>query len=279
MRFFYCVFLVFIGLFLGSCNADAKTKGTKQDEMLAVLYQGETREIPLGTTTQDLGNELDVSLSRSNVVRSYLAYSSKNPSLHLKAVNSGKQDIDVGYYKNIDNRMQLQKTLRIKVVVLSSGTKDLIGGGGNGGESGSEDPNTPPVPPGPTPPEIDPNACSYSNAFYRVTDDWADVEGKYGEDFAARLQSRIIVNIDSSLTLFYPRISYKQSPPDLVSLGTYSVNTPEKTTIIFQLDLAEKLFGTEKYFYIKWKNYCFRGMIPSSPFSPPQKNLKRVFSV
>lgn len=147
------------------------------------------------------------------------------------------------------------------------------GGGNNGG-----DPNNPPPLPDPNEPggsaEKDPKACTTAG-FYYVDDDFNDVEGKYGADYAIYLRSLMAGNVDSKIRIYYPIVT-KPSSITYTNMGQYSYTaTKANATVIFEMQLAHHLFGVadKKNFYVLSNGYCMRGEIPSSIMSPPSKKL------
>lgn len=276
MRFF-AVFLPI--LFLLSCNADPKTSANiyQEQEISTLLYDGETREIELLNLNADYEVEIHSSLDEK-IVRHRLIFPNRHrATLELKGVQEGQEKV-------ILNAKDGKKLIRTTVTskIINRPPTDIIGGSGSGGTDPNPpnpgtDPGSPPTPGG-IGPVLDPNACVDTVDFVRITDDWSDTEGKYGADYGARIQSKIITNINSSVKLYYPKLIYKSFPPPTVSLGTYGYVTRENWNIVFQLDLASSMFGTKPYFYVKSNGYCLRGPIPSSTFSPPSRTLTWVMA-
>ena len=274
IKFFLSAVLMPLVFF--SCKADPKTSGSAVQEITKVMYAGETDDVTINEQGVKF-DSADAVTNRSNIVRSHLDYENLvNLNLHLTALKKGEEDVNVALY----DANKLKKTVKVKVVVVSQTPTDEIGGSGsNPDPNNPSDPNTPPTPPGPLGPVDDPNACIKNTLFNSVSDSWVDPEGKYGEDYAARIQSKIITNTNSNITLYYPALTYEKIPPPTVSLGTYKANTSTTVEISFQLDLATKMFGQSSprnHFYIEWNSQCFRGNIPSAIYSPPDKTLTWV---
>lgn len=272
MRFVSLAFLSICAIFMHSCEHEAITYADVSDDktIKTSLYVGEQRAIKLPI---NLKSNKDISIVGDETFAKTSMYWGNDvyPILQAKGLKEGRQKLRVVAYAQDSSAKQVD----LELVVVDRGDLDIInGGGGGGGTDPDPDPDKPPKPPDGGP-EQDPLACVNTPDFKIVSDDWRDTEGKYGDDFGGRIQSKIIINTDSTVTLYYPKMTYSKRPPDTVALGTYLFTTVTGKVLSYQVDLAQELFGTHKikHFYVKTNGYCLRSEIPTSFMSPPNKKV------
>ncbi|MDR2153132.1 MAG: hypothetical protein LBO72_09945 [Helicobacteraceae bacterium] len=296
-RFCALLALALGAIVLTACDAQSRTQSgatqTAANEKYATLLVGEQRDIELpiaydptyaisSATTSEVGS--DVNLTNSRNVNYLIAdiSASARPVLRLVGAYPGKEAIAV---QTVDRGTGQVSTLRVIVTVApSSSGNDVIGGppcvppqcgDGGGGDDDDDDDGDDDIGDKPI---VDPDACTSAGGFYYIDDNYQDVEGKFGLDFAAYIRSLMSGNVDSNIRLFYLGVTNKPAQISYVNMGRYHAVLPDsQITVEFDLQLAQFLFGLQKkYFYVETNGYCLRGEIPSSVMSPPSKKLTWV---
>jgi hypothetical protein len=166
-----------------------------------------------------------------------------------------------------------------------NGTAVDIAGGSTGG-SGTDpddptdptdptDPNQPPV----VAPTVDPNACLDSdNTWGKVQDSWGTVEGQFSSDLHYYLRSQVSVE-PSTITLYYKKITVSVVQ-NYLDLGEFRYTANDGKVLRFDMQMLMALVGlsNNKFFYVKFRNDCYRGNLPTSPLMPPNKTLTPVIT-
>ncbi|MDR2033268.1 MAG: hypothetical protein LBP89_01365 [Helicobacteraceae bacterium] len=281
-----------------SCDAQSLTQSgeVRQSASDAVEKQvtlavGEHKDIELpvaadptyaisSATESRIGDEVNLTNSKNVNYQIANIGGAARPVLRLVGAYPGKEAVVA---QAVDRAVGRVSTLRAIVTVTpGSGNNDEIGGSpcvppdcGGGGVN-------PPNPPGGggdigDGPIQDPDACITGGRFYYVDDNYQDVEGKFGGDFAAYIRSLMSGNVDSNIRLYYPIVA-RSGTIAYANLGRYYANLPDPPiTVEFDLQLGQHLFGlTQRYFYVESNGYCLRGAIPGSFMTPPEKSLTWV---
>jgi hypothetical protein len=284
--------------FMLSCDAESRTQSgslaAQSDGVIernVALNVGEHKdiELPIATepnyavsseTTSDIGANINLTNSRNVSYQIANIGGAARPVLRLVGAYPGVEAIAA---QAVDLGAGRVSTLRVLVTVApSEGNYDEIGGspcvppdcGGGGGVNPPDPPGGGDIGDGPI---QDPDACITGGRFYYVDDNYQDVEGHFGGDFAAYIRSLMSGNVDSNIRLYYPIVAHSGAIA-YANLGRYYANLPDPPiTVEFDLQLAQHLFGlTQRYFYVESNGYCLRGAIPSSFMTPPDKSLTWV---
>jgi len=302
MKNVYLILMTIVILFFGGCgDSEDRVTGSKGEgsvDVMVFLDVGETKTFALNLNSSELYRVDLRSLKADNIIDYRVDYLDRlYPEVTVTGVKSGVEEFEVIAQTNSGKT----KTAVIKATVnaiqndtnnsideaMGSGSGGSSSGGsgengGSGGSGGSE--NTPPG----INPISDPNACNDNDPTWsKVGDSWGTPGGAWSNDTPDANNTtthlvwiRSLISIEPShIDIYYPRQRFEDFGANTyIVLGEYVYKLPNGRNLDFELQLASVLAGKHKYFYVKYGEDCFRGNIPSSIASPPDKTLTPVVS-
>lgn len=281
--FFLLIALVFIGCGDGEDQVNSSSRESSAN-MIVPLEVGETRTFALNmkvdqsylVTAHTEGSDKKVEYRVDYLNRTY-------PEIVVTGVDDGIEDFTVTA-EDADGYKQsalIRATVYQGIMELNSTAVDIADT--EGGGSGTDPGTNPGTDPGTNPPGIDPisdpNACLDNSALWgTVTDSWGTTEGQFSSDLQYWLLSEVSEE-PSSITLYYKKFNVAATN-SYVSLGTYTYTTSTGFVLRFDMQMLQTLVGVtdNTYFYIKARDDCYRGVLPTSILMPPDKTLTPVFT-
>ena len=274
--------LIFIGCGDGEDRVSSTGEEVSNANMIVQLEIGETRTFALNL---DLGESYLVtaeSVNNNNIVSYQIDYLNRSfPEIVVNGVNDGTESFVV----TAQDASGYKQTALVRATVYE-GTTDLNGSAideaGTVGGGSSTDPGGGTDDPGTTPPIVDPvydpNAClENSSSWSYVDDSWGTPEGQFSTDLNYWVRS--MIPTEPSVVRFYYKKFNVTANGEYYSAGTYSYNTGDYT-VKFAVQMLQSLVGlsSNTVFYVKVRDTCYKGYLPTSIFMPADTGLTPVFS-
>jgi len=285
------LYLIVILFFVGCGDSEDRVSNDSKNssaDTTVRLNVGETKTFALNLDANKIYSVNVKSVKNDKKVNYRVDYLDRlYPEIAVTGINKGEEVFEVvaqttsGKIENATIKaivsMQSDKNTSIDEAVNSgnnAGTTTNPTGGGTGGSNGSEgNSNTPPM----ISPINDPDACNDSDPTWsNVGDSWGTPGGIFSKDLLVWVRSLIPLE-PSHIDIYYPRQA-KTNKESYIILGEFTYKLPNGRLLDFEMQIRQELAGKFPYFYVKYGEDCFRGNIPSSPISPPDKTLTPVIA-
>ncbi len=280
------LFLV-ISIFLVGCG-DGEDRVSSSDtessaNMIVPLEVGETRTFALNMNVGQSYLVTAETVGTDKKVAYEIDYQNKlYPEIVVTGVSEGVEDFTVsaedasGYRQTALIRASVYEgegDINGTAVDIADGESGGSGTDSNGSNNGGGD-NGGTTPPDVTPSQ-DPNACL--DSWGTVSDSWATVEGTFSTDLHYWIRSQVSVE-PSQVTLYYKKVLLT-TLENYTALGEYNYTNKDGKILRFDLQVLTALLGSNNpYFYVKFREDCYRGNLPATPLMPPDKTLTPVFT-